>query len=85
MPQETIRDEAGMFDVRVGWTTHRWVQVGIESADGVPIVTRLNAGGDDGSDPAEFTGLWGTLDREGCNRLIRAVRNARDAAYGKDA
>ncbi len=81
MPQETIRDEAGMYDVRVGWTSGRWVQVGIESGDGVPIVTRL-AGGTE--DPAEFTGLWGTLDREGCNRLIAAVRRARDAAYGRD-
>lgn len=26
-----------------------------------------------------------TLDREGCNRLIRSVREARDAAFGRDA
>lgn len=26
-----------------------------------------------------------TLDREGCNRAIRALRKARDAAFGADA
>jgi hypothetical protein len=34
---------------------------------------------------AKFTGLWGTLDREGCNRLIRVLRRARDQAFGADA
>lgn len=34
---------------------------------------------------AQFTGVWGTLDRAGCNRMIRALRRARDQAYGPDA
>lgn len=32
----------------------------------------------------EFTGLWMTLDRHEINRLIKALRRARDAAYGRD-
>lgn len=31
-----------------------------------------------------YTGLWSTLGRHDCNRLIRLLRKARDAAYGKD-
>jgi hypothetical protein len=31
-----------------------------------------------------FTGLWGTLDRDGCNRLIRVLRRARDQTFGRD-
>lgn len=30
-------------------------------------------------------GVHATLDRGGCNRLIRVLRRARDAAYGADA
>lgn len=30
------------------------------------------------------TGVWLDLDRQGCNRLIRALRKARDSAYGRD-
>lgn len=32
-----------------------------------------------------FDGFYVTLDREAVNRLIRALRKARDAAYGADA
>lgn len=31
-----------------------------------------------------FDSIWSTLSREGCNRLIRNLRKARDAAFGKD-
>lgn len=30
------------------------------------------------------TGVWANLDRAGCNRLIRTLRRARDAAFGRD-
>lgn len=29
-------------------------------------------------------GVWADLDRAGCNRLIRTLRKARDAAFGRD-
>jgi len=31
-----------------------------------------------------YTGVWVTLSRQGANRLIRVLRRARDAAYGRD-
>lgn len=31
-----------------------------------------------------YAGLWSDLDRQGCNRLIKLLRHARDAAFGKD-
>lgn len=32
----------------------------------------------------EYSGVWTTLDRLGCNQLIKNVRKARDSAYGRD-
>lgn len=38
-----------------------------------------------GSRPTiERDGVWATLSRDACNRLVRFVRKARDAAYGRD-
>lgn len=31
-----------------------------------------------------FDSLWSDLNRDRCNRLIRLLRKARDAAFGKD-
>lgn len=33
---------------------------------------------------ADFAALWVTLDRHQINQLIRVLRRARDAAYGRD-
>lgn len=30
------------------------------------------------------SGMWSHLDRAGCNALIKAVRRARDSAFGRD-
>src|SRR3954464_7785836 len=99
MPRETVPAQAGLFELKVGWSTERDVQVGIEVADGRSIVdwllgltpgrpeaARIRQAVVDavGEEPASFTGLWGNLDRAGCNRLIELVRRARDSAYGKD-
>lgn len=32
----------------------------------------------------EYKGIWATLDREDCNRLIKILRRARDASFGRD-
>lgn len=32
----------------------------------------------------ENGGSWSDLDRNGCNNLIRAIREARDKAFGRD-
>lgn len=128
MPKETVHDLIGAYDVRIGWTNDRDVQVGVETAEGHALLSRLY--GDDetlaaigrkladsgmippaptpqadhghtwlaaqgryvlnviegsASNPTgSFTGVWSTLDRAGCNRLIKAVRRARDAAFGRD-
>ena len=96
MPKETFYDQSGMYHLCVGWqsgdTGH--VQVGITTADGRPIVNHLRE--QHGQDPDEtdttapdgfaaFTALWGTLDRQALNAMIRTLRKARDAAYGADA
>lgn len=40
----------------------------------------------DGDSPdGKFNGWFVTLDRDGINRMIRALRKARDAAFGADA
>lgn len=40
--------------------------------------------GSAGTPAGSYTGVWSTLDRGGCNLLIRTLRRARDAAYGRD-
>lgn len=90
MPKETITDLANMYDVQVGWQSGSDVQIGVVTHDGGTIVEWLFPEASTGtitvsdSSPS-FTGLWGTLDREGINRLIRVLRRARDSAYGADA
>ena len=86
MPKEIIYDEATLYDAVVGWKPGQYVQLGIQTHDGRPVVEVLGAGEEPKTmaDMAGFTGLWGTYDREGVNRLIRALRRARDQAYGKD-
>lgn len=37
-----------------------------------------------GNPDGPYRGIYATLDRSACNRLIRALRKARDAAYGRD-
>lgn len=93
MPKEVIHDEAGMYDMVVGWSrgtveneTHEpiggYVQLGIETSDGASLVEKLR--GMDVEEAAMFTRVWGTLDRAGCNRAIRTLRRARDQAFGRD-
>jgi hypothetical protein len=57
------------FRVRVGWNR--------ECGD-VQIATVDEADGNDGS------GFFVDLDRHGINSLIRILRRARDAAFGRD-
>ncbi len=123
MPKETIQDQAGQYDVRVGWRQDGEVQVGVEQAAGFSLVSvlygdpkcmerigtevarQIGAAEPQTSDAAaswgrailniveasqpvpgspSYTGVWSTLNREGCNRLIKTVRRARDAAFGRD-
>ena len=54
--------------VRVGWERQGSVQVGVDLEESV----------------VGETGLWSSLNRTGCNDLIRVLRRARDAAFGRD-
>lgn len=72
MPRETIRSVDEEFLLKVGWDHLGSVQVGIAA----PGTLKL---GDQ-----HFDSLWSTLDRQGCNDLIRLLRRARDAAFGRD-
>jgi hypothetical protein len=59
-----------------------------ESGRFVPEVRQLSpiesANGETEDEAAQFTGLWGTFDRDEINRLIRVLRRARNAAFGAD-
>ncbi len=76
---ETLRGDtatAVVEHIAVGWEKDRSVQLGV--VNGAPVELTING---KPSDP----GLWMDLDRDGCNRLIRSLRKARDSAYGADA
>lgn len=84
MPKETVQTEDGQ--VAVGWQRDRDVQLGVALR---PVVQYIDGGAT--TDATTTTtqsfkeGQWLTLDRAGLNRLIRALRKARDAAFGADA
>ncbi len=61
--------------IAVGWAKDRDVQLGV--VNGPPVELIINGVR---SDP----GLWMDMDRGQINRLIRALRRARDAAFGSD-
>lgn len=88
MPKININDETtNGFRVEVGWGPGTWVQVGTTNAQS-PLVWPAQS--EDRSEvppaaPEPFLGWFVTLDRDGANRLIRAVRRARDEAFGADA
>lgn len=74
MPKTNIDDETQPgWRAEVGWSPHA-VQV-------ATVNTRTTMRLED----EPFDGWHITLDRDGCNRMIRALRKARDAAYGADA
>lgn len=85
MPKETIQHEG--HPVSVSWRTGgEFVQVGTVTSDGSSLpqlVERFTQ--EEGVEATSvMQGLFGQLDRDGCNRLIRAVRRARDQAFGRD-
>lgn len=60
--------------LHVGWTKDRdHVEVGVINTD-----IQSEHPGDD------RRGWYMQIDRDGCNRAIRALRKARDAAFGRD-
>lgn len=82
MPKININDEVvNGFRVEVGWAHDKYVQVATTNQNSK---LRLEEGDTpDSSEP--FYGWHVTLNREGINRAIRALREARDGAFGADA
>lgn len=75
MPREKIDGTDGCFNAQVGWGRDTGdVQIGVEMADGQQTLRSV----------ADFSSVWASLDRAGVNRLIRALRRARDQAFGRD-
>lgn len=82
MPKENVSDTvANELRAEIGWSSG-YVQVATTNANST---LQIDDPLPDGAATESFKGWHVTLDREGCNRLIRVVRRARDAAFGSDA
>ena len=82
MPKINIHDEhTDGFRMEVGWAHDKYVQVATTNQHST---LRLPEG-DDPEATEPFYGWHVTLDRAGINRAIRALREARDEAFGRDA
>ncbi len=92
IPKEKIYDGCELFDIEVGWGHGHDVQLGITTHDGRTLAewlagqdrTPLDPDAPEGSLLPGFSSLWASLDRSGVNRLIKALRKARDDAFGRD-
>ncbi len=81
MPRENINsdDENAATRVEVCWQPGRSVQVTTALREDIPCSSEAPA-------HTRYTpGTYVSIDRAGINRLIRALRRARDAVFGKDA
>lgn len=67
--------------VHVGWNRAGWVQISLASDPGYFEQMIADVGEGDG----EAAAYSDVLDRVQINHLIRALRKARDQAYGADA
>ncbi len=79
MPKENTAGCDATFRVEVSWAPNAWIQLASVNTESQ---LTLPPGGGPGSEP--FDGWHVTLDRDGVNRLIRSLRKARDAVYGRD-
>lgn len=97
MPKETVHAVLGDkivpgFDVTVAWNRDGVVQVTTVAEDAderlrnwVEVdLGRIPTNSVPGTIFKTFDGWHADLDRAGVNRLIRVLRQARDAAFGKD-
>lgn len=84
MPKDNINDIVTPgLRAEVSWAPLGYVQVATTNEHST---LQLDDPLPDGTVEAEpFSGWYVTLDREGCNRMIRSLRTARDKAYGADA
>lgn len=90
MPKEIVYDQTRAFDVEVTWSregSHVQIATVVPPAQSDQHPASLGSLLDSWSIDERYlaTGLYATLDRDGINRLIRALRRARDQAFGADA
>lgn len=93
MPKETIRglsrgtsDDDRTTHVEVGWNKDMDVQIGVHLPHKSLTFIDIDPATGQHKPVAElFDSLWADLTRQQINQLIRALRKARDAAYGSDA
>jgi hypothetical protein len=97
MPSEVIRnrpevDDGALPYTRVGWGRDaQYVQLGTVIPESEGKIQHRNTNPDnpnlweDVDCPQGEAGWFVQLDRDGCNRLIRTLRRARDQAFGADA
>lgn len=85
MPKENIDDVVNRdFRAEVKWVGNHQPDGWVQLASVNQSSTLTLPGDNPGDPPQKFEGWHVTLDREGINRLIRSLRRARDAAYGRD-
>ena len=86
MPKEIVRGDG--YDVEVRWGADGSVQVASVMQPPLTAESPASLGTlvETWSTEERFaaTGLYSTLDRRQVNDLIRILRRARDAAYGRD-
>lgn len=81
MPRENVNsaDEDAVTRVEVSWRPRGSVQVATALREDIP-------GSSEAPAHTRYTaGAHVAMDRDGINRLIRVLRRARDAVFGKDA
>lgn len=85
MPKEMIHDEAYGQRVKLDGSDeeHLVTDAMLKLAWGRDTYVQVAVVTD--SDPDGMSAQHLSLNREGCNRLIRTLRKARDQAYGADA
>jgi hypothetical protein len=82
MPKVNINDDiVSGLRVEVTWGMGTYVQLASVNEHSTLMLEE----GDTPKTAAPFSGWFVTLDRDGINRAIRALRKARDSAFGADA
>lgn len=85
MPKEKTYDLAGLYDAVVSWRPAEvvkpgYVQVGLECTADRTLPDMLAM--EPEPDEPEWTGIWGTFDEEGLDRIIKALQKAKRQAFG---
>lgn len=84
MPKENIDCMAGTgLRAEVAWSPGETGHVQVATICPGSTITLPNSEDPDNPEGL-FYGWHATLDREGINRMIRALRKARDSVYGRD-